>query len=223
MQIFLANFMNLDTLRQVYPLLLDGLGMTGWLVLTVVPLGMGLGLAVAVLGSFPHRGLQALLIGYIDFLRSFPPVVLLILVYYGGPFLGLRLPEFPAAVLALVLNSSSYYGEIFRAGIESIPRGQHEAARATGLSTLQTMAYVVLPQAIKNVVPPLTSNTLEVIKLTSIASLVALPELLRAALIAQGLVYNPTPLMAVAVLYAVILWPMVRLVSRFERELAAWR
>jgi polar amino acid transport system permease protein len=87
----------------------------------------------------------------------------------------------------------------------------------------QTLRFVILPQAIKNVVPPLTSNTVEVIKLTSIASVVALPELLRAALIAQGLVYNPTPLMAVAVLYAVVLWPLVRLVSRFERQLLAWR
>lgn len=223
MQAFLDNFANLDTLRQVYPLLLDGLRLTGWLVLTIVPLGAALGLGLAILGSFESRALRAVLIGYIDLLRSFPPLVLLILVYYGGPFLGLRLPEFPAAVLALVLNSSSYYGEIFRAGIESIPRGQHEAARASGLGPGQTLVYVVLPQAIRNVVPPLVSNTLEVIKLTSIASVVALPELLRAALIAQGLVYNPTPLMAVAVLYAVVLWPLVRLVSRFERQLLAWQ
>ncbi|HEV8677001.1 MAG TPA: amino acid ABC transporter permease, partial [Methylomirabilota bacterium] len=220
---FVENFANLDTLAQVHPLLLDGLRLTAWLVLTVVPLGMGVGLGLAVLGSVGSRPLRVLLIGYIDLLRSFPPLVLLILVYYGGPFLGLRLPEFSAAVLALVLNSSSYYGEIFRAGIESIPREQHEAARATGLSVAQTLRFVILPQAIKNVVPPLTSNTVEVIKLTSIASVVALPELLRAALIAQGLVYNPTPLMAVAVLYAVVLWPLVRLVSRFERQLLAWR
>lgn len=222
MQLFLDNFANLATLAEVHPLLLDGLRLTGWLILTIVPLGAGLGLGLAVLGSVQSRVLRAILIGYIDLLRSFPPLVLLILVYYGGPFLGLRLPEFPAAVLALVLNSSSYYGEIFRAGIDSIPRGQHEAARATGLGAGQTLLYVVLPQAIRNVVPPLVSNTLEVIKLTSIASVVALPELLRAALIAQGLVYNPTPLMAVAALYAVVLWPLVRLVSRFERRLLAW-
>jgi polar amino acid transport system permease protein len=223
MQAFLDNFANLDTLRQVWPLLRDGVRLSLALVATIVPLGIGLGLGLAVLGTRPSRLLRAGLFVYIDVLRSFPPLVLLILVYYGGPFLGLRLSEFPAAVLALVLNSSSYYGEIFRAGIESIPQGQHEAARATGLTGGQTLVHVVLPQALRSVVPPLASNTLEVVKLTSIASVVALPELLRAALVAQGIVYNPTPLMAVAVVYAVVLWPLVRLVSRFERELLAWR
>jgi len=222
-QAFLDNFANLDTLRQVWPLLWEGMRLSLWLIATIVPLGIAIGLGLAIVGALGGRLLRAALFAYIDLLRSFPPLVLLILVYYGGPFLGLRLAEFPAAVLALVLNSSSYYGEIFRAGIESIPRGQLEAARATGLTAAQALVHVVLPQAIRNVVPPLASNTLEVVKLTSIASVVALPELLRAALIAQGLVYNPTPLMAVAVIYAVVLWPLVRLVSRFERELLAWR
>jgi polar amino acid transport system permease protein len=218
---FRENFFNLDTLAQVYPLLLDGLWLTLGLIVTIVPLGMAVGLGLALAGAAGHRLVRAALVVYIDLLRAFPPLVLLILVYYGGPFLGLRLPEFPAAVLALVLNSSSYYGEIFRAGLESVPLGQREAARATGLTGAQTMAYVVLPQAIRNVVPPLTGNTLEVIKVTSIASVVALPEFLRTALIAQGLVYNPTPLMAVAVVYGVVLWPLVRLVSRFERQMMA--
>ncbi len=80
------------------------------------------------------------------------------------------------------------------------------------------MAYVVLPQAIKAVVPPLTSNTLELVKLTSIASVVALPELLRTARMAQDLVYNPTPLMAAALIYFVLLWPVVRLISRLDRR-----
>ena len=125
-------------------------------------------------------------------------------------------------MLALVLNNSGYYGEIFRAGIESIPRNQFEAARSTGLSAIQTMTYVILPQAVKNVIPDLVGNTLEVVKLTSIASVVALPELLYAARQAQAVTYNATPIVAAGVIYLVCLWPVVRLLSRFEhRQMAA--
>ncbi|TMI05028.1 MAG: ABC transporter permease subunit, partial [Betaproteobacteria bacterium] len=123
-----------------------------------------------------------------------------------------------AVALAFFLNTSSYYGEILRAGIESVPRGQLEAARSTGLSALQAMAWVVLPQAVRNVVPDLISNTLEVIKLTSIASVVALPELLHAAREAQALTYNATPIIAAGIIYLVCLWPLVRLLSRFEHR-----
>ncbi len=215
---FLDTFANVDSLIEVWPLLLSGLEITALLCLVTVPFGAALGLAVAVLHSLKLRYLTGLLTLYVDFLRSFPPLVLLILIYYGLPFLGLELSELPAAALALVLNSSAYYGEIFRAGIEAIPKGQREAARSTGLTALQAMAYVVLPQAIKAVVPPLTSNTLELVKLTSIASVVALPELLRTARLAQDLVYNPTPLMAAALIYFVLLWPVVRLISKLDRR-----
>ena len=221
MQDFLDTFANLDSLIEVWPLLLSGLGITALLCLVTVPLGAALGLAVAVLHSLRVRYLTGALIVYVDLLRSFPPLVLLILIYYGLPFLGLELGELSAASLALVLNSSAYYDEIFRAGIEAIPKGQREAARSTGLTALQAMAYVVLPQAIKAVVPPLTSNTLELVKLTSIASVVALPELLRTARMAQDLVYNPTPLMAAALIYFLVLWPVVRLISRLDRRAMA--
>ena len=98
-----------------------------------------------------------------------------------------------------------------------------EAAQSTGLNRLQAMYYVILPQAIRNVAPDLTSNTLELIKATSIASVVALPELLRMGRVAQGLVYNATPLIAVAVIYLIMLWPMVRLLSRLERQMMSAR
>src|SRR5579872_4264367 len=221
MQDFLDTFANLDSLIEVWPLLLSGLGITALLCLVTVPLGAALGLAVAVLHNLRVRYLTGALIVYVDLLRSFPPLVLLILIYYGLPFLGLELGALSAASLALVLNSSAYYGEIFRAGIEAIPKGQREAARSTGLTALQAMAYVVLPHAIKAVVPPLTSNTLELVKLTSIASVVALPELLRTARMAQDLVYNPTPLMAAALIYFLVLWPVVRLISRLDRRAMA--
>ena len=163
------------------------------------------------------------IIGFVDFFRSIPPLVLLIYTVYGLPLLGWDVPAFGAVLVAFTLNSSSYYGEIIRAGIESIPKGQMEAAQSTGLNRLQAMCYVILPQAIRNVAPDLTSNTLELIKATSIASVVALPELLRMGRVAQGLVYNATPLIAVAVIYLIMLWPMVRLLSRLERQMMSTR
>jgi polar amino acid transport system permease protein len=221
MDLFLQNFFNLDTLREGWPLLAEGLAMTAKLVAVTVPLAIAGGLMVAVLQGLGLRWLNLLLIIAVDLLRAFPPLVLLILVYYGMPFLGLRLGEFAAATLTLVLNGAAYYGEIFRAGIEAVPQGQHDAARSTGLSWLQAMRWVVLPQAVRNVLPPLTTNTLELVKITSIAAAVSLPELLRAAQLLQGLVYNPTPLIAAALIYFVLLWPVVRLVSRMERRMIA--
>jgi polar amino acid transport system permease protein len=158
------------------------------------------------------------LVAYVDTLRAIPPLVLLIFIFFGLPFLGVSLGEFSAAVLALTLNGSSYFAEIFRAGLESVPKGQREAARSTGLSWLQSITYVVAPQGTRNVLPDLVSNTVELFKQTSIASAVALQELLRSAQIAQGLLYNPTPLVAAAIVYFLMFWPFVRLVSRMQNK-----
>ncbi len=219
--LFVENFINLDSLSRVWPLLLQGLGLTVLLSLVALPLALLAGLAIAIAYSFRRRALNALLLVYIDFFRSFPVLVLLVLVYFGLPFLGLTLGGFAAAILALVLNNSGYYGEIFRAGIVSVPSGQGDAARALGLSPLQTAFLVILPQAMRNVVAPLASNSLELVKTTAIASLVALPELLRSARVALEQTYNPTPLMAAGAIYFVLLWPFARLVARLERRMLA--
>jgi polar amino acid transport system permease protein len=216
---FLASFVNLESLARIYPLLLQGLQLTVLLSLVTIPLAAGLGLVVAVLYSFHLRFLSLLLIAYVDVLRAFPVLVLLVLIFYGLPFVGINLPAFPAAVLAIALNNSGYYGEIFRAGIETVPRGQREAARSTGLTAWQTAFFIVLPQAVRNVLAPLAGNTLELIKTTSIATAVALPELLRSARVAQETTYNPTPLTAAALIYFVLLWPLTRLVARLERTM----
>jgi polar amino acid transport system permease protein len=217
------NFFNLAIIEKVWPFLLKGLGMTVLLSLTVIPLGVLGGLALAMLHSLGRRRLNWLLVAYVDFFRAFPPLVLLIFIYFGFPFLGIDMPKFAAVCLAFLLNTSSYYGEIFRAGMESIPRGQWEAARSTGLNRWQTMVWVILPQATRNVLPDLISNTLEVIKLTTLASVVAMPELLNNARQAQALTYNPTPIVLAALMYLALLWPLVRWMSRLEHKSIAVR
>jgi polar amino acid transport system permease protein len=223
MDLFLHTFLNFEIMRAASPILLAGLRMTVLLALVVVPLGILGGIAVALAYTVPHRAARWAVIAYVDLFRAFPPLVLLILLYAGLPFAGITISAFACVAIGFFLNTSSYYGEILRAGIESIPRGQLEAARSTGLTKTQAMLWVVLPQAVRNVMPDLIGNTLEVVKLTSIASVVALPELLFQARQAQSVTYNASPIVAAAVLYFVLLWPVVRLLSRLEHRAIAGR
>ncbi|MCC2613682.1 amino acid ABC transporter permease [Neorhizobium sp. Rsf11] len=218
MDLFLENFASLASLQQIYPLLLQGLELTVLLALVTLPLSIATGLAVAIVYSFGGSLVRRITIILIDLLRSFPVIVLLILIFYSLPFFGIKLGNFTAVVVALVINNTGYFGEIFRAGLLSIPKGQHEAAAALGLHRGHTMLLIILPQVLKKVLAPLASNSLELVKTTSIASMVALPELLRSARVAQEQTYNPTPLTAAAVIFFVMLWPFSHWVSRMERR-----
>ena len=217
----IQSFFNVEIMVRTLPTVLRGFGMTLTLCAVVIPLGLIGGLAVALLSRVRSRAVRWAVVVYVDVFRAFPPLVLLIFIHTGLPFAGIDLTPFAAVVLAFLLNTSSYYGEIFRAGIESIGRGQMEAARSTGLNAFQAMTRVILPQAVRNVLPDLISNTLEVAKLTSIASVVALPELLYAAEMARSVTYNASPIVLAAVLYLILLWPVVRLLSIAERRLAS--
>ena len=219
LHLFLDNFADWDSLVRVWPLLWQGLQLTFLLSIVTLPIALVVGLAIAVAYSFHKKALNVALLIWIDLFRSFPVLVLLILIFYGLPFLGLKLPSFAACVLAIVLNNSGYYGEIFRAGIEAVPPGQRDTARALGMHPLHVIFLVILPQAIARVAAPLASNSLELVKTTSIAALVALPELLRSARVAQEQTYNPTPLTAAAVIFFVMLWPFARWVARLERDM----
>lgn len=219
MDALIQNFFNLAIYREVFPFLLHGLWTTIWLSLLVIPIGLVSGLALALLiTQTRRRWLRVLAAVYVDFFRSFPPLVLLILIYFGAPFVGLDMPRLAAVALGFMLNNSSYFSEVFRAGIESVASGQMEAARSTGLTRWQALRHVIVPQATRNVLPDLVGNGIEVIKLTTIASVVALPELLRVARDAQSLVYNPSPIVLAAVMYLALLWPLVRWLSRLEHR-----
>jgi len=214
----MENFFNVDVLRQSVPYLLAGLRVTFLLCLIIIPLGILVGFAIASLYWAGGRGVRGVLIVLIDLARSLPPLVLLIFVYYGLPFMGIELTQLWAVSAALVLNISSFYAEIFRSGFAAIPTGQIEAARASGMSSASILGHIVAPQATRNVLADLVGNTIEVVKSTSLASAVALPELLRQARVVQGLTYNPTPLIAAAAIYLILLWPCVRVLSRLERK-----
>jgi polar amino acid transport system permease protein len=221
---FLNAFFSLDIISQAWPILLQGFWVTLWLSALVIPLGLISGTVLALLSTVHSRWVAWPLWAWVDFFRAIPPLVLLVFIYAGLPFAGFEVSAVGAVALGFFLNTGAYYGEILRAGIESVPRGQLEAARSTGLTRWQAMQHVILPQAVRNVLPDLISNTLEVVKLTSIASVVALPELLFQARQAQSVTYNASPIMAAAIIYFILLWPVVRLLSRLEnRQLAVRR
>ena len=217
------TFLNGRVFLQTLPLLLGGLSTTILLGITSIVLGLAGGLGLALMRLYGGLVLRPLAIAYIDVFRAIPLLVLLIVVYYALPFVGLRLTPFAAAASALSLVASAYSAEIFRAGIEAVPKGQFEAARALGLQPLPLMAKVVLPQAVRIVIPPLTSNSINVLKDTALASVVAMPDLLKQATQAQALAANPTPLIAAAGIYLLMLLPLVRLVGLLEARWARER
>lgn len=213
------TFFNWQVLQESLPALLVGLRLTITLGLASIIMSSLLGLGVALLRLYPPQWVRAIAIAYIDIMRALPLLVMLILVYYALPFVGITLDPFSAALWAISLVGSAYAAEIFRAGIQAIPRGQLEAAQALGLSYWRQMGDVVLPQALKIVVPPLTNNAISLIKDTALASVVAMPELLKQATQQQSLAANPTPLVGAGLLYLLLLLPLVRLVVFLEQKL----
>lgn len=214
------TFFNGRVLWAALPLLLEGLWTTVLLGAVSIVLGMVSGMPMALLRIFGPKPWRTLARIYIDVFRSIPLLVLLVLVYYALPFVGVRLSSFAAAATALSMVSCAYTAEIFRAGIEAIPRGQFDAASAIGLRFSDSLREVILPQALRIVTPPLTSNCINVLKDTALASVVAMPDLLKQATQAQALAANPSPLIGAALLYLLLLLPLVQLVTRFEARRA---
>lgn len=217
------TFFNGRVMWDALPLLLMGLGTTLTLGILSIVLGLIGGLILALLRLYGPPALSALWVLYIDLFRAIPILVLLVIVYYALPFVGIRLSPFSSATTALSLVSAAYSAEILRAGIQAIPRGQFEASQALGLSYWSMMGDIVLPQAVRIVIPPMTSNCINVMKDTALASVVAMPDLLKQATQAQALAANPTPLIGAAALYVLLLLPMVRAVGTLERHFAKER
>lgn len=214
----LETFFNGQVMLSAFPALMRGLFNTILLGLLACGIGIPVGLVISLVRLYAPKPFRWLAIGYIDIFRAMPVLVVLILIYYALPFVGIRLSSWASATLAFTFIMSAYSAEVFRSGIESIPQGQFEAAHALGLTFLQTLYKVILPQAVRVVIPPATSNCVSMFKDTSLASAVALPELLKEANDAQALYANPSPLIAAALVYLAFLWPMVRFVGYLEKR-----
>jgi polar amino acid transport system permease protein len=219
----LDTFFNWTVFQDSLPLLLLGLTTTLSLGVTSILIGLVTGLFLALIRMYAPAPAALLAVAYIDLFRAIPILVLLVLIYYALPFVGLRLSPFAAATSALSLVSCAYAAEIFRAGIQAVPSGQFEASRALGLRYWSMMTFVILPQSFRIVIPPITNNCINVMKDTALASVVAMPDLLKQATQAQALAANPTPLVGAALIYLLMLLPMVRIVGTLERRFAVGR
>lgn len=215
------TFFNIDVLMLAFPALMRGLMNTLLLGFFAIVFGVSAGLVLSLVRLYAPKPLRYLTIAYIDVFRATPVLVVLILIYYALPFVGIRFSAWTSAILAFSLVMAAYAAEVFRSGVESVPKGQFEAAAALGIPFFVTLRKVILPQAMRIVIPPTTSNCVSMFKDTALASTVALPELLKEATDAQALHANPTPLIGAALVYLVILLPMVRLVSLLEKRFKA--
>lgn len=217
------SFFNLAKMQGSWSELLEGLGVTLQLAALSAVFSILIGLLLAVLRSFDSPTLNIFVIAYIDLFRSIPMIVLMVVVYYALPYLGIALDSIKATIVALSLGYSAYTAESFRSGIESVHFGQIEAARALGLTRLQAMRLVILPQAFRIVIPPLTGNLVAMLKDTAVASVVASPELLKRAREVYVGKANPTALVAAAFIYLLILLPLVRIASLLEKRVTGAR
>ena len=193
-------FFNLEMIQKAWPTLVEGFWTTLLLAVCAAIMSTVIGLLLAVFRSFNNVVLNVFIIAYVDFFRAMPIIVLMMLIYYALPFMGIRLSAILSGILALGLNSSAYVSEIFRAGFLSIKKGQIEAANALGLNSLQTMRLVILPQAFRVVIPPLVGNYVASAKDTALASSISIIELLKAGLSQKSLLANPSPLIFVTAL-----------------------
>ncbi len=216
------TFFNLQVMLQYLPKVLEGMGVTILLALAVVASGLALGLALGVLRSLQIRVLNVLIVLFADVFRAVPPLVILIIIYFALPTVGVRLSGFASAWVGLSLVLAAFAEEIVWAGILSVPRGQWEAARSSGLNFSQGLRLVVLPQAVRLTVAPLTSRAIVITKNTALASVVAVGEILYQAQAGYSFSYNPSPLTLGAIAYLILFIPLVWL-GRWVETRFAWK
>ena len=213
----------MDYIISLLPPLAQGSLVTLKLFAITLVLALPLGLALALARLSRWRALHHAVSGFIWLMRGSPLMLQLLFVYYALPFVpyvGIRLPDFPAAVVAFALNYSAYFAEIFRAGIQSIDRGQYEGAKALGMSYPQTMRRIVLPQMLRRSLPPLANETITLVKDTSLIYVLALNDLLRAA---RGFVqrdFTITPFVVAAAFYLLMTLLLTWIFQRLEKRYA---
>ena len=204
------------------PLLLAGAGVTIEITAIAVGLGFIFGLITSVCRLSGVKTLQVIAVCYVNIIRGAPMLVQIFLIYFALPMvIGERINPFVAAVAACSINSGAYVSEIFRAGIQSVDKGQMEAGRSLGLSWMQTMRYVIMPQAFKHVIPPLGNEFISMTKETSLVSVIGFEELTRRGQLIIAETYGSFEIwLTVAAIYLVMTLTIARLVSYLERRFA---
>ncbi|NYT24832.1 amino acid ABC transporter permease [Alcaligenaceae bacterium] len=216
------NFFNAKIAAETLPAILDGMVVTLVLSGFIIVSGIFLGLLLAMIRALRVRWINVLIVIFADVFRALPPLVILFVFYFALPFVNLSMTGFVTTWLGLTLALAAFAEEIFWAGITSVNKGQWEAARSTGLSYGRTLVLVIVPQASRLTIAPLTNRTIAITKMTALASTVAVEEILANAATAQAYSANTTPLTMAAAAYLAIFLPLV-VFSRWVERRYAWK
>jgi polar amino acid transport system permease protein len=219
---FIDAFFNPELIARYLPDILAGMAVTIEIAVLVVVAGIALGLGLALIRSLRWRIVNVPIVVFVDVARALPPLVLVLIVYFGLPNVGILLPSYAVLWLVLSLLLAAFAEEIFWAGILSVRKGQWEAARSTGLTYGQALFHIVLPQAVRLTVPPLTNRTIAITKNTALGTVIGVPEILNQATTAESFSLNATPLMMGAIAYLVLFVPVV-IFGRYLETRFAWR
>ena len=219
---FVESFFNPKLMLRYWPDIAQGMLVTVEIALAVLAAGLALGLCLALLRSYRIGPVSAAIVVFVDVFRALPPLVLILIMYFGLPGVGLNLSAFAVLWLVLSLVLAAFAEEAVWAGILSVRRGQWDAARSTGLSFGQALVFVVLPQAVRLAVPPLTNRTIAITKNTALGTVIGVGEVINQAQTAVSFSGNATPLMMAALGYLAIFAPVVALGTFVEKRFA-WR
>ena len=214
----------LEYILQIAPAIAGGFQVTLSLFFIVIILSVPGGLLLALLRLSTNRVVTAIVDAYVSVMRGTPLMLQILLIYYGLPFMidGFELTDMTAAVLSFVLNYIAYLCEIFRSGIQSIPKGQYEGAKVLGFTYVQTMYKIILPQVIKRVLPPLANETITLLKDTSLVYVLAMNDILR---ITRSIVqrdFDITAFIVAGVFYLAMTFVLTKLYQYLERRMAIY-
>ena len=215
----------MDYIISIIPQMLLGTVDTLRLFFITIVLAIPLGILLAFCRVSSFKILRNVVAAYVYVLRGTPLMLQLLFVYFGLPFIpviGIRLDDFPAAVLAFVLNYGAYFCEIFRAGLQAIPKGQYEAAKTLGMNYVQTMKRIILPQVFKIILPPVSNETITLVKDTSLIYVLAMNDLLRTTRNLVQRDFNIMPFVVAAVFYLVMTLILTFGFNKLEKHFARW-
>jgi polar amino acid transport system permease protein len=222
MERLLYYYFNLPIIWEYLPELLHGFLVTVQMAVLIVGLGIAIGFVLAFARSFHFKPLNLFIVFYVDMMRAIPQLVIIVFVYFALPYANITFSPFWATVISLTAVLSAFAEECFWTGIAAVPEGQMEAAKSTGLTTFQATRRIIMPQAIRLAIPPLTNWTIAITKGTSLGSVVAAQEIINRAAAAQSAAANPSPLMMGAFLYLLLFAPWVRFSRSIEKRFKRW-
>lgn len=217
---FLRLFFNPPIIVSSFPIVFQGFLMALAIVALAFPLAIPLGLLLALMRMSKWRVLRGIATTYVNVVRGTPLFLQIYVAFFGLPLAGIQIPSYPLGVVVLMMNSGAYLCEIFRAGIQSIPKGQFEASRSLGMNGAQTMVFVIIPQTVRRVIPTMTSEFILLYKDTSLLAAVGVMEVVMYAKTIVASTGSITPYIVAACFYLVITLPLAKVVGHLENRLA---